>query len=302
MAEVERVTPFVLIALLTIGVWALGLSRLDVFTPDDVRAWRRLAALRGYATPAGRLERAAARVPFLHRLQDELDLHRQLAIAGWSETPSGFLLRALFVSLLSAALFMALLGVGLVESGAWPLPPAMALLVAVAAFALHISWLRSSARARQEQSERALGDMMMLVAIMTDGRGLQLDDAVRVLSRCVDHQSLQSIVDGNGWQRLVHEPHQTTIELYRLISARYGIPLFGVVADAAANANVGMGERETYTRVAKAVYQQRLAEARFRAARAKTLVTIPVAMMLIPLLLLIGAPIFATISGGLGIG
>ena len=76
MAEVERVTPFVLIALLTIGVWALGLSRLDVFTPDDVRAWRRLAALRGYATPAGRLERAAARVPFLHRLQDELDLHR----------------------------------------------------------------------------------------------------------------------------------------------------------------------------------------------------------------------------------
>jgi hypothetical protein len=54
--------------------------------------------------------------------------------------------------------------------------------------------------------------------------------------------------------------------------------------------------------VARAVYQQRLAESRFHAARAKTLVTIPVAMMLIPLLLLIGAPIFATISGGLGLG
>lgn len=302
MAEVERIVPFALIALLTVGVWALGLARLDVFTPDDARAWRRLAALRGYATPASRLERAAARVPLLRRLQDELELHRQLAIAGWSETPSGFLLRAFFVSLCAAAVFLLLLGVGLLEDGVWPLPPAVALLVAVLAFALNISWLRASARRRQEQAGRALGDMMMLVAIMTDGRGLQLDDAVRILSRCVDHQSLQSIVDGRGWQRLVREPHQTTIELYRLIAVRYGIPLFGVVADAAANANVGMGERETYARVASSAYQHRLAEARFRAARAKTLVTIPVAMMLIPLLLLIGAPIFATISGGLGLG
>jgi len=63
-----------------------------------------------------------------------------------------------------------------------------------------------------------------------------------------------------------------------------------------------MSERETYTRVARAVYHNRLAEARFRAARAKTLVTIPVAMMLLPLLILIGAPVFATISGGLGLG
>jgi len=302
VAELLRVLPFAFIALATVGVWALGLLRLDVFTPDDVRAWRRLAALRGYATPAGRLERAVARVPFLRRLQDELDLNRQLAIAGWSESPQGYLLRVFFLALLAAALFLGLLAVGLVENGAWPLPPGMVLLVAAAAFALQISWLRSSARTRQEQSDQSLGDMMMLVAIMTDGRGLQLEDAVRILSRCVDHQSLQSIVDGRGWLRLVHQPHSTTIELYRLISAEYGIPLFAVVADAAANANVGMSERETYTRVARAVYQNRLADARFRAARAKTLVTIPVAMMLIPLLILIGAPVFATISGGLGLG
>ncbi len=200
------------------------------------------------------------------------------------------------------AAFLALLAVGLVASGAWPAPPALAILVGALVFALQITWLRSSARTRQEQSDRALGDMMMLVAIMTDGRGLQVEDAIRILSRCTDHRALQSIVDGRGWQRLVRPPHQNTIELYRLIAAEYGIPLFTAVADAAANANVGMSERETYTRVAASVYQHRLAEARFRAARAKTLVTIPVAMMLLPLLLLIGAPIFATISGGLGLG
>jgi len=302
VADVVRILPFAAVALLAVAVWGLGLARLDVFTPDDVRAWHRLVALRGYATRAGRMERVAAHVPLLRRLQEELDLHRQLAIAGWSETPSSFLLRAFFVSLLAVAAFLSLLGVGLMENGAWPLPPAVGLLVAIVAFALEISWLRSSARARQEQAARALGDMMMLVAIMTDGRGLQVEDAVRILSRCVDHPALQAIVDARGWQRLVRQPHHTTIELYRLIGVGYGIPLFGVVADAAANANVGMSERETYTRVARAVYQSRLADARFQAARAKTLVTIPVAMMLIPLLLLIGAPIFATISGGLGLG
>ena len=112
-----RIVPFAVVALLAVGIWALGLARLDVFTPDDVRAWRRLAALRGFANPAGRLERIAGTVPFLRRLQDELDLHRQLAIAGWSESPSGFLLRVFFVSLLSVAVFLALLAVGLVESG-----------------------------------------------------------------------------------------------------------------------------------------------------------------------------------------
>jgi len=117
VAELAPALPFALIALLAVGVWALGLLRLDVFTPDDVRAWRRLASLRGYATPTRRLERAAARVPFLRRLQDELDLNRQLAIAGWSESPQGFLLRVFFAALLAAALFLGLLAVGLLENG-----------------------------------------------------------------------------------------------------------------------------------------------------------------------------------------
>jgi len=302
VADVSRVVPFALLGLLAVAIWALGLARLEVFTPDDVRAWRRLVALRRFAGPAGRLERVAGALPPLRRLQDELDLNRQLAIAGWADSPAGYLLRVFFVALLSAAAFLVLLAIGLVGAGTWPAPPALALLVGALAFALQISWLRASASNRQDEAGRALGDMMMLVAIVTDDRGLQLEDAVRVLSRCVDHQSLQSIVDGRGWQRLVHQPHQTTIELYRLIAAQYGVPLFAVVADAAANANVGMSERETYTRVANSVYQDRLAESRFQAARAKTLVTIPVAMMLLPLLLLIGAPIFATISGGLGLG
>jgi hypothetical protein len=182
------------------------------------------------------------------------------------------------------------------------MPPAAALLVGALVFLLQMAVLHGRAEARRQEAAEALGDMMMLVAIMTDDRGLQLEDAVRILSRCVGHSSLEAIVAGRGWQRLVREPQHTTIELYRAIAAEYRIPLFATLAEAALSANAGLGERETYSRVALAVHTQRLAAARFRAARARTLVTLPVAGMLIPLLVLIGAPVFAAIAGGLGVG
>ncbi|MGA8015541.1 MAG: hypothetical protein WCB85_06450 [Candidatus Dormiibacterota bacterium] len=302
MADAGRLVLCMALATLVIGVWAAGLARLDLFTSADLRAWRRLATLRGFSAPMGRLERAAARAPWLRRLQDELDLHRQLAIAGWSETPSGFLLRTVAVSLLSIALFIGLLVVGLLETGSWPFPPWGALMVGALAILVQVQLLRSQANLRRDQAGQALGDMMMVVAIITDGRGLQVGDAIRILSRCVHHRALEEIVDRRGWRRLVREPTPTTIELYRAIDSEFRIPQFTVVADAAANANVGFSEREIYSRVATAFYAQRLAEARFRAARAKTLVTLPVAGMLIPLLILIGAPVFAVISGGLSGG
>jgi hypothetical protein len=300
--EVGAVLPYALAAVAVVALWAAILSHLDVFTPADVHAWHRLAALRGYAPARGRLERAAARVPMLRRIQDELDLPRLIGVAGRNETAAGFLLRSLFLSLLSCGLCLTALVVALVQTGGWPLPPAVALLLAGLVFLLQVSWLRSSARAHRDQAGTALGDMLMLVAILTDGRGLQLEDAVRILSRSADHRALQTIVDNRGWERLVEGPHRSTIHLYRLIAEAYGIPLFATVADAAANANLGFSERQIYTRLAGSVYQQRLAEARFHTARAKMLVTLPIAGMLIPLIVLIAAPVFASITGGLGSG
>ena len=67
-----------------------------------------------------------------------------------------------------------------------------------------------------------------------------------------------------------------------------------------ATTNVGVPDRVAYTRLALTVYQERLADARVRAARARILITLPIAGMLVPLLLLIGAPTFHAISAGLG--
>ncbi len=302
MIDIGELLPYALAAVAVVGLWAALLSRLDVFTPSDVHAWHRLADLRGYAPSRGRLQRAAARMPLLRRVQNELDLPRLLGLAGRNETAAGFLLRSVFLSLLSCGLCLTVLVIALAQTGGWPMPPVAALLLAALVFLLQLSWLRTRARVRREQAETALGDMLMLVAILTDGRGLQLEDAVCILSRSTNHRALQAIVDERGWARLVPGRPPSTIVLYRLIAEAYRIPLFATVADAAANANLGFSERQIYTRLAGSVYQQRLAEARFRASRAKMLVTLPIAGMLIPLIVLIGAPVFASITGGLGSG
>jgi hypothetical protein len=137
--------------------------------------------------------------------------------------------------------------------------------------------------------------MMMMVAILTDQRGLQLEDAVKMLSRCLTTDALESIVEHKGYARLVTGGYKNTPELYRKIADAYEIPEFSAVADAISNTNIGLGERDTYTRLAKSVYQRRLADARMKSARAKIVVTVPIAGMLFPLLILIGAPAISNV-------
>lgn len=281
--------------------WALLLGRLGYLTSSDVRAWRKLAALRGYARPQTRLERAADSSAAVRHLREELDLRRLLAEANRRETEASFLGRTAFAALFAFAVALVIDTTLRLGSGDFVVPPWVALLLALGVALGRFAGLRSAARRRRDRADRALGDMMMMVAIITDGRGLQLDDAVRILARCASTPDLHTLVDG-GWRRLITTRPRTTADLYRTISDQFGTPTFALVADALTTTNVGVAERLTYTRVAQAVYQQRLAEARMRAARARILVTLPVAGMLIPLLLLLGAPTFDSLTAGLGGG
>jgi hypothetical protein len=277
--------PYVVAAIAAMAAWVSGLALLDVLTSSDVRAWRRISALRGYATPRPKLARA-----------------RLLALADRTETPLAFLARALGLALLVFAAVLTADSLGRAALGDWPLSPWVGLLLGALVVPVSVIELRQNVRRTQTLASQALGDMMVLVAVMTDSRGLQLGDAVRILSRCARDDALCNLVDRGGWKRLVHEPFRSTGELYRLIGRHYDLPLFVQLADAAVTTNVGFPERDAYTRVATSFYQQRLADARMRAARTKVLVTLPVAAMLIPLLLLIGAPTFHIITRGLAGG
>ena len=292
----ELVLAVLVVAL--VAVWALVLVRLGVLTSPELRAWQRLAALRGLAPRRSRVQRAAARIGPIRQLQEELDVERLLAVAQRDETAPSFVAATIFIAI--AATLAATAVVVAARIGGGPgLPAQLIALAPVLAILLRIVQVRRDAARSQQRIGRTLGDMMMLVGVVTDGRGLQLDDAVTMLSRCATTPELARLHRG-GWRRLVRRAPSSTLERYRAIAAEYGVPAYAAVADALQSTHVGLAERETYTRVAEAVYARRLAEARERAARLRILVTLPVAGMLLPLLLLLGAPAFASISAGLG--
>jgi len=285
---------------LIIGAWAGGIVLLDVLTAPDVRAWRRMSQLRGFAMRASALERVARRAPLLTRLQGELDLERALAQAHDDETVAGFVARTGAITLMTFAVLLTLLAGGRAAEGRWQAPPWLAVVIGLSVPPLSLLELQRRARRTREATGRILGDTLMAVAVMTDTRGLQLDDAVRTMSRCARNDALSSLLDRSGFKRLAGGSFRSTEEKYRLISAAYRIPEFAQIADSAARANVGVPEREAFTRLALVIYQERLADAKVRAARARILITLPIAGMLVPLLLLIGAPTFHAISSGLG--
>ncbi len=292
--------PYAAVAMLAIGAWIGGVAVLDVFTAADARAWRRMTQLRGFATRGSAFERVARRAPMLQRLQAELDLERLLGQANSVDTPASFLARTGAISLTTFALLLGVTAGARALEGDWPVAPWAAVLIAVLILPLALVDLRRRASGARESSARTLGDMLMAVAVMTDSRGLQLDDAVKVMSRCARDAALQNLLDRGGFKRLVESSYRSTAEKYRLIGDAYRIQEFLDVADAAATTNVGVPDRVAYTRLALTVYHERLADARVRAARARILITLPIAGMLIPLLLLIGAPTFHAISAGLG--
>lgn len=292
--------PYLAAATIALAVWWLGISRLGVFMPSDVRAWRRLAAIRGYPLAETRLERTVRQSRWLQRVQQELDLERLLARACRDDTPLAFVGKASALALLVFAVCLVVDAGFRAAGGSWPAPPWLALAFGVAVLPLSLFDLRTAATRAGEAAEQSLGDMLMQLAVITDTRGLQVHDAVRMLARCARDQSLARLLDQDAYLRLAPGPFRSTVEMYRAIAAAYQIELLAQLADAIASTNVGVPEREAFTRLALSVYAGRLSLARTRASRAKVLVTLPVAAMLVPLLLLVAAPTFQAITSGLG--
>jgi hypothetical protein len=291
--------PYLLAATAVIGAWVAGLVGLDVLTPSDVRAFRRLRALRGYEGAPSPLMRRLRKTSVFQRAQVMLDLDRQLALADRTETPSIFLAKAAATCLAVFAALMTADAAGLLVDGDWAVSPWLIVVVSALCFPLLLFALHRAARRVREDESRTLGDMLILIAVMTSARGFRLDEAVRLLSRCVNSPHLQHLIDQQAFRRLMTTSFRTTVEQYRLIGQTYQVPELVKLGDAAATANVGIAERDVFTRLALSVYQDRLAEARVHSSRAKILITLPVAAMLIPLLILIGAPTFSAISGGI---
>jgi len=304
-----------ILAVLVGAAWIAGLRWLGMYSDPAVLAWRRLARLRGLdrRRPVG--ERLGDRVPILRRLQADTDVGRLLAIAGRDESPTVWLLRTVTYAGAVLVAWLALDEVILVTQHAPGPPPSIGLLLAGGIAALSYVYLRTQAVAHQRHLGRAVADSLPHLAVMSYHHRLPVSEALLVFARCQQDPSLNRFLSDGSWHRLADQevnPVETirpevldqaasgppaTAALYERIGRAYRIPMFMALGSALNMVNErGLNSQQVLTRLARDTLNDRAAEARVTAAQTKTLVVVPMGLMIIPILVLIGAPIITNLA------
>lgn len=296
-----------LLALIVGAAWILGLRWLGMYADPALLAWRRLARLRGLEDRRGIGERIGARLPLLRRLQSESDLGRLLAIAGRGDTPTAWLLRSLAGAGLVLVAWLGLDELILVAEHQPGPPPALGLLVAGGVATAGYLHLRNQAQGRQRRLGRALADSLPHLAVMTYHHRLPISEALLVFARCQRDPGLHRFLSEGEWHRLADEVVDplhpaaavtATAAVYERIGRAYGIPMFVSLGAALQMVNErGLNSQQVLTRLARDTLEDRAAQARVVAAQTKTLIVVPMGLMIIPILVLLGAPILSGLTG-----
>jgi hypothetical protein len=283
----------VLIALAAGGAWVAVLWYLGLYTHPAVLSWQRLARLRGLADRRPLGDRIGDRLPLLRRAQAETDVGRLLLIAGRGESPTAWLLRTASFAGVALAAVLALDETSVLTGQGPALPPAAGLVAAGAVALLAYARLRGQARERQRALARAVSDSLPHLAVMTFHHRVPVSEALLIFARCQRDRTLRDLLErpaGSG-------AHSTALE-YERIGQAYGVPMFVALGSAVRRVTErGLAGQDVYTGLARASYGERLAAARVAAAQAKTLIVIPMGLMIVPVLVLIGAPLVASLGG-----
>jgi hypothetical protein len=292
----------VLIAAVVGGAWVLVLAYLGLYTHPAVRNWQRLARLRGLADRRPLGDRLGDRLPLLRRAQEETDVGRLLAIAARPENPTGWLLRTASYSGLTLAAILSLDALVALVGGQPPLSPAAGLAIAAGMALLAYARLRAQAAERQRALGLAVADSLPHLAVMTFHHRVPVSEALLIFARCQRDPALHRLLSGDAWRTLVErepaESSRSTALEYERIGQAYGVPMFSALGSAVRRVTErGLASQDVYTGLARSSYGERLAAARVAAAQAKTLIVIPMGLMIVPVLVLIGAPLVASLGG-----
>jgi hypothetical protein len=172
--------------------------------------------------------------------------------------------------------------------------------------------LRGRARSRQQKLGQAVGDSLPHLAVMTHHHRVPVSEALIIFARCQRDRSLHRLLVEASWQDVPlaetapivpAEPgrHESTALIYQRIGQALGVPMFVALGSAVRRVSErGLSSQEVLTRLAYATYTERLVQARVAAAQAKTLIVIPMGLMIVPVLLLIGAPLAVSLAGIFG--
>jgi hypothetical protein len=284
------------------GAWVIALWYLGMYTHPAVRSWQRLARLRGLADRRPLGDRLGARLPLLRRAQEETDVGRLLAIAGRADSPTAWLLRTAFLAGLALAATLLLDEVTVLAGQAPAIPPWMGLVAAGGVALLAYARLRAEASGRQRTLERAIADSLPHLAVMTFHHRVPVSEALLIFARCQRDTTLHRLLAGDAWRQLAERRPEvggasTAVE-YERIGQAYGVPMFTSLGSAVRRVTErGLASQDVYTGLARTSYGERLAVARVAAAQAKTLIVVPMGLMIVPVLVLIGAPLVASLAG-----
>jgi hypothetical protein len=291
-----------LIAVAVGGAWVAALWYLGLYTHPAVLSWQRLARLRGLADRRPFGDRLGDRLPLLRRAQEETDVGRLLAIAARGESPTGWLLRTASYAGLALAAVLAVDELAVLTGQRPALPPAAGLVAAGCVALLAYARLRGQASERQRALGRAVADSLPHLAVMTFHHRVPVSEALLIFARCQRDPTLHELLSGDAWRPLVERlpsssPQSTALE-YERIGQAYGVPMFVALGSAVRRVTErGLAGQDVYTGLARTSYGERLAAARVAAAQAKTLIVIPMGLMIVPVLVLIGAPLVASLGG-----
>jgi Type II secretion system (T2SS), protein F len=291
-----------LIAAAAGAAWVLALWYLGLYTHPAVLSWQRLARLRGLADRRPLGDRLGERLPLLRRAQEETDVGRLLAVAGRPESPTGWLLRTAFHAGLTLVAVLLVDELALATGQRPPLPPALGMAAAAGMALLAYARLRRQAGERQRALGRAVADSLPHLAVMTFHHRVPVSEALLIFARCQRDPTLHRLLAGDAWRPLVERldapaAPSTALE-YERIGQAYGVPMFSALGSAVRRVTErGLASQDVYTGLARTSYGERLATARVAAAQAKTLIVVPMGLMIVPVLVLIGAPLVASLAG-----
>ena len=272
--------------------YAASLWLIDVYTPPEIRHWRRLARLRGLEGTRGLGDRVGERLPLLRRLRAEIDIGMLLVVAGSRQSSESWLVGTAAYVIGTAAAVSALDGVGLATMGELPVPLWTVVVAMTAVAVLRYVALRRSAANRQAQVGEQLADSLLGLAILVPG--IPVEDALGLLARCQKDARLAAVLEDGEIEHLLgpEARFQSTRERYAAIGRTLRIPLFQELSLILRGIDTeGLSPREEYPALSRISAENRLAQNRLRAARAKTGAAAAIALLLIPLLIMVGGGI-----------
>jgi hypothetical protein len=296
---------------LIIGVAvALGfvLWRTGALTPPPVAAWDRVGRNHGLVDERPLTERLGERAPFLRRFDDAANIPRLLAIAGRTESATAWVLRTVALSTLVLLAGFALELLGLATGGELPFPLIYCVGLGVIAFTIGYLLLRVAAKNRQAALQAGLSGALTELAILTYNHQMSIDNALDLLARSQADERLWLLIRDQDWRRLVvlepsrlvpfrEQPYTSVASLYERIGHAYGVPMFSLLGSTMRRIDdKGLSPRTVLTNLARAVGANALAEMQVKSEQSKFRQAVPIGLMIVPLLLLLGYPAWASLA------